>query len=226
MPADNATTAPCHGSAPKSGSQSSACFATIRARSPPAMRASATDAGASDIRSRSRHKRDTIDLLQGGFAESDRFECRFAQKARSVGPRRILDLPHRCALRDELPNLVVEDEELGYRLAPRVARAAAFTAAAPNPEAKVARRGRIEPRFAQDSGIGIFVGCAMWADEPHQPLGEDRVQRGYKAIEIDVHVHETADHVENVVRVHRGKHEVTGKRRLHGDVRGLGIAYL
>src|SRR4030095_6617151 len=127
MPAANAPTAPCHGSAPKSGSQSSDCLATMRGRSPPATRASATDAGASDIRSRSRHKRDTIDLLQGRFAEPDRFECRFAQKARSVGVRCVLDSAHRGALRNELTNLVVEDEKLGYRLAPFVARAAAFT---------------------------------------------------------------------------------------------------
>jgi len=58
----------------------------------------------------------------------------------------------------------------------------------------------------------------MRADKPHQALRQDRVQRRDEAVEIDVHVHEAPDHVEHVVRVDGGEHQVAGERRLHRDV--------
>jgi hypothetical protein len=39
-------------------------------------------------------------------------------------------------------------------------------------------------------------------------------------------VHEAADDVESVVGMHGAEHQVPGQRRLHRDLRGLGVADL
>src|SRR4051812_35723489 len=92
-------------------------------------RQSATESGSSDTSrrspqnlSRSAHKRDTVDLLKRGFAFAHRFERRLAQGAGAVPLRRVLQLPDRRAGDDELAQLVVEDQQLGDRLAAFEAR--------------------------------------------------------------------------------------------------------
>ena len=66
----------------------------------------------------------------------------------------------------------------------------------------------------------------MRAIHPHQALRQDAVQGRNETVGIDAHVHETADHIEHVVGVHRGKHQVAGQRRLHRDLRGFRVADL
>src|SRR5213592_2764259 len=83
-----------------------------------------------------------------------------------------------------------------------------------------------EAGFPEEGRVGTAVLAAVRADEPHQPLRQDRVQRGDEAEQIDVHVHEAADHVEYVVRVDGGENEVSRERGLHGDIGRLRVAYL
>src|SRR6266581_3515331 len=104
--------------------------------------------------------------------------------------------------------------------------AAAFAAAAPGAEAERGRLRLGEAGFLEQRRIGPAVLAAMRADEPHQALRQDRIQRGDEAEQIDVHVHEAADHVEYVVRVDGGENEVPRERGLHGDVGRLRVAYL
>src|SRR5206468_11345898 len=90
-------------------------------------------------------------------------------------------------------------------------------------------RGRLlygEARLHEESRTGPTVLATVRADEPHQPLRQDRVQCGDEAEQIDVHVHEAADHVEYVVRVDGSENEVSRERGLHGDVGRLRVAYL
>src|SRR5687767_16014291 len=85
--------------------------------------------GERPMRRRSGNKGDTVDLLKRGLALLHRVEGGVAQEARAGTQRRLLELAHRRAARDQLAQLVVEDHQLGDRLAALVARAAALAAA-------------------------------------------------------------------------------------------------
>src|SRR5690348_2834449 len=89
--------------------------------------------GAKPIVSASRknlvNKRDTVDFLQCRLALAHGIERRVAQQAGAVAHRRFLELAHRGAGGDQLAQLVVEDHQLGDRLAAAVAGAAALAAA-------------------------------------------------------------------------------------------------
>src|SRR5687767_8673026 len=74
------------------------------------------------ISRRSGNKSDTVDLLQRGLALAHRVERGIAQEARAAAARRFLQLAQRRAAGDELAQLVVQDHELGDRLAALVAR--------------------------------------------------------------------------------------------------------
>ena len=60
----------------------------------------------------------------------------------------------------------------------------------------------------------------------HQPLRQDAVERRDEVVEIDLHVQEAAENVDDVVGVDGGEDEVAGERRLHGDGRRLFVADL
>jgi hypothetical protein len=64
------------------------------------------------------------------------------------------------------------------------------------------------------------------ADVAHQPLREDAIERGDELIRLDPHVEEAPENVEDVVRVNRREHQVTGERRVDGDLRRLVVADL
>src|SRR5688500_5649943 len=98
------------------------------------------------MRSRSGNKRDTVDRVARGLALLHRFERRLAQEARARAPRRLLQLAQRRATGDELAQLVVQDHELGDRLAALVAGAAAFAAAFAGLELPALNRARREGR--------------------------------------------------------------------------------
>src|SRR6266852_8267103 len=162
----SAAIAPCQGSAPNAGSQATRSFPTV------------ISAGARPISSRSRNKRDTVDLLQRGLAFPDGFERRVAQEARAGAVRRFLQLPQRGAGGDQFAQLVGEDHQLGDRLAALVARAAALAAAAAHPECPTLGVRPVQAGFRQELGRGLVVLRAMRADHAYQALREDGVQRG------------------------------------------------
>src|SRR5713226_4566472 len=132
----------------------------------------------------------------------------------------------RGAAGNQLAQLVVEDHQFRNRLASLVAGATALAAATPCAKAERSSLRFGEAGFLEEGRIGPAVLAAVRADEPQQALRQDRVQRGDEAEQIDVHVHEAADHVEYVVRVDGGENEVPRERGLHGDVGCLRVAYL
>ena len=67
---------------------------------------------------------------------------------------------------------------------------------------------------------------AVRADHAHEPLGEDAVQGRDEVVELDLHVEEAAEHVDDVVGVDGREHEVAGQGRLDGDLRRLLVADL
>src|SRR6185369_4178198 len=67
------------------------------------------------------------------------------------------------------------------------------------------------------------LGPADIADQTDQPLRQNAVQRRNKVVRLDSHIQEPADHIHDVVGVDSGKDEVTGKRRLNGNLRGFRV---
>src|SRR5687767_15539404 len=94
-----------------------------------ALRLSTRCPGPSVTTCGSGNKRNTVDLLQRGLAPAHHVERRIAEKACPGTARRLLQLAQRRAAGDDLAQLVVQDHELGDRLAALVARATAFPAA-------------------------------------------------------------------------------------------------
>ena len=90
----------------------------------------------------------------------------------------------------------------------------------------VQRRPGGEPAL-QLLGRGLHPDfLARLAQAPHQPLGDDAAQRRRDLVGLDADVDEARDRVGGVVGVQRRQHQVSGERRLDGDLRGLAVADL
>ena len=68
--------------------------------------------------------------------------------------------------------------------------------------------------------------AALRADPPHQPLGQDRLDRGRDQERRHAHVAQPRDRAGGVVGVQRAEHHVPGERRLHGDLGRFQVADL
>src|SRR5687768_3804804 len=75
------------------------------------------------------HESDTIDLLESGFSGLDQRRRRVAQRDGSRGARRLFKLSRRRTRHDQLPELVVQHQQLADCLTPLEARPAALAAA-------------------------------------------------------------------------------------------------
>jgi len=84
------------------------------------------------------------------------------------------------------------------RLASLVSRSTALAASAPGAKTERSSLRLREAGFLEECRVGPALLAAVRADEPHQALRQDRIQGGDEAEQIDVHVHEAADHVEYV----------------------------
>src|ERR1700723_1972359 len=65
---------------------------------------------------------------------------------------------------------------------------------------------------------------AGFADQSHQPLRQNAIQRGDEVVGLDTHVQEAPNHVHHIVGVNRGKDQVTRQRGLNSDLRCLRVA--
>src|SRR4051812_19312141 len=138
-----------------------------------------------------RHKSDTVDLLESGFAGFYQPHGGFPERNRAGGARSYFELSSGSARHDQLPQFVVQHQQLADRLAALEAGAPAFRTS---------------------------LALAGNAEGSDQSLRQDAVQRGDQVVAVDAHVLETAEDVDGVVRVHRRVDEVAGERRLHGDL--------
>ena len=106
------------------------------------------------------------------------------------------------------------------------ARTAALETARAFPEGRVPPLVGIEAAFHQEAIRVTHVPRAAIADHAHQSLRQDAVERRNEIVGLDAHIQEAAQHVEDVVGVHRGEHQVSGQGGIDGDLRGLLIADL
>src|SRR4051812_14078765 len=108
-----------------------------------------------------RHKSDTIDFLQCGFAGIDEPEGGVAERHRARGTRGFLQLARRSARGDQLTKLVVQHEQLADRFS------------------------SLEPSA---SALGTTLGLALLAENPDQPLRQYAVQRRDQVVAVHAHV--------------------------------------
>src|SRR3977135_709839 len=174
----------------------------------------------------SRHNGDTIHLLDGGLTTAHQIERRGTNQPHSGLSRQLLQLPDRHAADDRLAYLVVQYHQLPDGLAAVIAGAATVPATPPLAELVRGAGNDRNMRFLEQLARGHVGLGALLAHDAHQALRQHRRQRRHETVRIDAHMHEAADHIEDVVGMHRGEHQVPGERRLDGDLRRLRIADL
>ena len=87
------------------------------------------------------------------------------------------------------------------------------------------RPGRDVKFLLQRRGlVGTVLGLAIGAKDTHQALGQHSLQRGGDQIGLNAHVHQASQRTGGIVGVQRGKNQMAGQRRLHGDPRCFLVA--
>src|SRR5882724_409846 len=71
---------------------------------------------------------------------------------------------------------------------------------------------RIEAAVDKSLAVVMYFFAAMFADQSYEPLRQDAVEGRDEIVRVDTHVEKTAEHVDHIVGVHRGEHQVTGQR--------------
>ena len=79
---------------------------------------------------------------------------------------------------------------------------------------------------ASMSPLGRTSSRQSTANAPHQPLGQDRLDRGGDQKRRYAHVAQAGDRAGRVVRVQRAEHHMTGQRRLYRDLGRFDVANL
>jgi hypothetical protein len=135
-------------------------------------------------------------------------------------------LDRRGAHENQLAELLGDFHDLVQADAALVAGVVALLAAATLVRHDHRRVLARKPAFDQRFGRNRMRFCAVLADAPDETLGADQVERAGHEEGLDPHVHQAVHRAGGVVGVQRGEHEVTGQRRLDGDLGGLEVADL
>ena len=138
----------------------------------------------------------------------------------------LLDLGRRPAVEDHLPDAIRQVQQLADGGAALEPGAAALDAAGAFVELVRLRQAGARARLLEQPRLDLGRPLAVRADQTHQPLRHHAVERRHELIRLDAHVQEASQHVHDVVGVDGREHQVTGQRRLDGDLRRLGVADL
>src|SRR6476646_4730223 len=169
-------------------------------------------------------ERNLVDLLQRGQAGAHFVERGLTQETHALFPRRAADLRARLLGENHLPDAIAQIQQFVDGGAAAVSRPGAFDAALAFVEHHVTPLGRIQAAGLEHVGRVAHGLAAVVADQAHQSLRQDAVERGDEVVGLHAHVQEASDHVHHVVGVYGGEHQVAGERRLDGDLRGFRIA--
>src|SRR6266542_4101828 len=172
------------------------------------------------------HKRNLINLAKGGRPLHHLQQCRLSQEVHPFVFRGLLDLRGGAAVDDHAANTIREIEKFRDGGAAVESGTVAVDAAGALPERLAAIVVRVESRLDDERIRVADLVLALGADAAHQALGQHAVERGDEVVEVDLHVEEAAEDVDDVVRVHGGEDQVAGQRRLHRDRRRLLVADL
>src|SRR5450830_381444 len=149
-----------------------------------------------------------FDFSNGSGAALDQLQRGQAQAARAVFVGGRLDLADRPFIDDQFADFIIQRQYLGNRAASLVAGAAAIAAALALHEFVVQHVGPREAHAGQFLVVRPVFGGAMGAIGTYQTLRPDAVQGRHEGIRIDAHMGKTTEHVEHVIRMHRGQYQV------------------
>src|SRR5208282_5107944 len=169
-------------------------------------------------------KGDLVDLFQSGDSAAYLVQRRFAQEAHALVAGSFSYLRGRPPLQNHLADAVGQIQQfMNCRPAPE-SRARALDAALAFVQRDLRPLDGVQTtRF--EHVIRIMHGRpAGIADDPHQALRQNTVQRRDKVVRLDAHVQEAPEHVHHVIGVDGGEHEVARQRRLDGDLGGFVVA--
>src|SRR5579864_265190 len=165
-----------------------------------------------------------VDFLERRDALAHLLERGVPQKRHAFLAGGPLDFRRGAPVDDHLANMIRQIQKFGNGAASAKSRAGTFQAASALDELHRSPLGGIETGSAQNfRGIAYDL-LAMHANHAHQALGQNAVQSGNEIVRLDAHVDEPADDVGYVIGVHGGEHQVSGERRLNGDLSGFVIA--
>ena len=165
---------------------------------------------------------DAQHLVQAGDALERLVQRILEQREHSLLARQLQEFPIPGATPDEFPHLLGDIKHLVHADAPLVADAVATTA--PLRAIQIDILGHAQPLgHLRRRRRGLLAGRAQ---PPGQTLGHHQVQRRGQRRGLDAHVQQAGDGGGCIVRVQRGKHQVTGLRRVHRDLGRLLVANL
>ncbi len=149
---------------------------------------------------------------------------RFAQELHAFLLGQLADFRSGLLLQNDFPDRIGQLQQFVDRRSSAIAGTSAFDAACPFAEVEVPPLGGIQSAVAQKLVVVPNGVDAVFADGTHQPLRQDAVERGDEVVCLDAHVEKASQHVEDVVGVDRGEHQVSGERGVDGDLRRLLVA--
>src|SRR5271163_4536212 len=165
-----------------------------------------------------------VDFLEGGGAGADFSQAAFAQGDHAFFAGDALDFRSRTALDDHFADAVGEVQQFADGGAAMIAGAGTFEAAGAFGEDHVGPHGGIEAGFFQLRGGEVLGALAVFANDTHEALGHDAVERGNEIVGFDAHVDEAADDVRDVVRVNGGEYKMACQRGVDCDLSGFLVA--
>ena len=83
---------------------------------------------------------------------------------------------------------------------------------------------RVQAAGLQHFGRIMHHRAARFTNESHQSLRQDAIQRRNKVVWLDAHVQKASNHVDHVIGVDGGEHQVSGEGGINGDLRGFHVA--
>src|SRR5580698_9611600 len=89
---------------------------------------------------------------------------------------------------------------------------AALHASRALPEPEAAPLIRLQPAIEQFLVRVSHLSHTELANLTDQPLSQNAIQRRHKVIRLNTHVQEAPQHIDNVVRVNRSKHQMPSQR--------------
>src|SRR5580692_3355347 len=166
---------------------------------------------------------DLVNLFQRRQPDSHFIQGGLTQESHTLIAGSSPDLGGRLLQQNHLANAVTQIEQFVDRRSPAESSAGAFNATLPLIEVDLGPGLRIQPAGLENLR-GIVRGrTAGFANQSHQPLRQNAVQRRNKVVRLDAHVKESPDHIDNVIGVNRGENQVAGKRGLNRDLCRLGV---
>ena len=129
-------------------------------------------------------ERDAVDLFERRLARERALERGLAQNTMPDFFAASLMSLRAAALDEHLAELVGEIQELADGVAAFVARARALDAAFAAEERVAAEALGVEPRVFEELDVGFERLLAERANRPHQPLGEDAVERRDEVVRL------------------------------------------